>query len=40
MPSDNPKLIIFDDGCGMDEYEIEEAMRYGSKNPLEKKERK
>ena len=37
MPSDNPKLIIFDDGCGMDEYEIEEAMRYGSKNPLEKR---
>lgn len=37
IPSDNPKLIIFDDGHGMDEYEIEEAMRYGSKNPLEKR---
>lgn len=34
-PSDNPKLIILDDGCGMDDYELQEAMRYGSKNPLE-----
>ncbi|MGL5755378.1 MAG: ATP-binding protein [Paraclostridium sp.] len=34
-PVEDPYLIIFDDGHGMDEYEIEEAMRYGSKNPLE-----
>lgn len=36
-PIEDPYLIIFDDGDGMDEYEIEEAMRYGSKNPLEKR---
>lgn len=36
-PLDNPYVIIFDNGCGMDEYEIEEAMRYGSKNPLDKR---
>ena len=36
-PSDDPYVIIFDNGCGMDEYEIEEAMRYGSKNPLDKR---
>lgn len=36
-PSENPYLIIFDDGKGMSEKEIEEAMRYGSKNPLEKR---
>lgn len=33
----NPYIIIFDNGCGMDKNEIEEAMRYGSKNPLEKR---
>lgn len=38
LPSENPQLIIFDDGHGMDENEIEEAMRYGSKNPLEKRD--
>lgn len=37
-PSDNPYLIVFDDGNGMSENEIEEAMRYGSKNPLEKRD--
>lgn len=36
-PGDNPYLIIFDDGHGMSDTEIEEAMRYGSKNPLEKR---
>ena len=36
-PGENPQLIILDDGHGMDELEIEEAMRYGSKNPLEKR---
>ena len=32
-----PYLMIFDDGCGMNEQELFEAMRYGSKNPLEKR---
>ncbi|WP_415990921.1 ATP-binding protein [Intestinibacter bartlettii] len=36
-PEENPYLIIFDNGIGMNEKEIEEAMRYGSKNPLEKR---
>lgn len=30
-----PQLIIFDNGCGMDENKLEEALRYGSKNPTE-----
>lgn len=33
-PGINPKLIIFDNGCGMNEKELEEALRYGSKNPI------
>lgn len=33
-----PYVIIFDNGCGMNKSELEEAMRYGSKNPLEKRE--
>lgn len=33
-----PYIIIFDNGCGMNRSELEEAMRYGSKNPLEKRE--
>ena len=36
-PSLNPTLIIFDDGCGMDQGELYEAMRYGSSNPLEER---
>lgn len=36
-PNENPYLIIFDNGTGMDAKEIEEAMRYGSKNPLDKR---
>lgn len=36
-PSINPKLIIFDNGCGMDEKKLEEALRYGSKNPMEER---
>lgn len=32
-----PYIIIFDNGCGMNKSELEEAMRYGSKNPLEKR---
>lgn len=34
-PSENPALIILDDGEGMDKEELYEAMRYGSQNPLE-----
>ncbi len=36
-PSTNPSLIILDDGFGMDKHELYEAMRYGSKNPLDKR---
>lgn len=28
-----PFLSIFDDGCGMDDEELKQAMTYGSKNP-------
>ena len=31
------KIEILDNGCGMDEKELIEAMRLGSKNPLEKR---
>lgn len=34
-----PYIIIVDDGHGMSENEIEEAMRYGCKNPLDKREK-
>lgn len=34
-PSIDPFMIIFDDGCGMTNSELYEAMRYGSSNPLE-----
>lgn len=37
-PSDDPKLIIFDNGYGMNEQELEEALRYGSRNPLDKRD--
>jgi hypothetical protein len=30
---DNPYISISDDGCGMDDAELLNAMRYGSKNP-------
>ncbi len=36
-PSDNPQLIIFDDGNGMDAITLEEALRFGSRGPLEKR---
>ena len=36
-PGTNPWLVILDDGCGMSENELYEAMRYGSTNPLEKR---
>lgn len=34
-PSDDPQLIIFDDGNGMDASALEEALRFGSRGPLE-----
>lgn len=37
-PSDNPSLIIFDDGCGMSASQLYEAMRYGSSNPLDERD--
>lgn len=38
-PIDNPYLIILDNGFGMNSGELEEALRYGAKNPLEKREK-
>ena len=37
-PNFNPYLIIFDNGCSMTKNELEEALRYGARNPLEKRE--
>jgi hypothetical protein len=37
-PIDEPYLIILDNGYGMNSEELEEALRYGAKNPLEKRE--
>lgn len=37
IPSEKPTLMILDDGDGMTALELEEAMRYGSRNPLEKR---
>lgn len=37
-PSADPWLIIFDNGCGMSKDELYEAMRYGSKNPLDERQ--
>jgi hypothetical protein len=34
-PSDDPQLIIFDDGHGMDAATLEEALRFGSRGPGE-----
>lgn len=34
-PGNDPYIIILDNGNGMTNIEIEEAMRYGSRNPLE-----
>lgn len=36
-PSMDPEMIIFDDGCGMTQDELYEAMRYGSSNPLDER---
>lgn len=33
-PSDDPQLIIFDDGNGMNSGALEEALRFGSRGPL------
>ncbi|ERS86885.1 hypothetical protein Q667_15975 [Marinobacter sp. C1S70] len=35
--SEEPTIIIADDGCGMPEAELIEAMRLGSKNPADKR---
>jgi len=35
-----PWLAIIDDGCGMDSDELTNAMRLGSKNPLEERDKK
>ena len=40
LPSLNPELVIIDNGTGMSRKELEEAMRYGSKNPLESRDPK
>lgn len=37
LPSDNPYLIILDNGFGMTNNELELALRFGSKNPLEER---
>ena len=34
-PSDDPQLILFDDGLGMDAANLEEALRFGSRGPKE-----
>lgn len=34
-PSNDPQLIIFDDGEGMDSSTLEEALRFGSRGPSE-----
>lgn len=38
IPSEEPYIIIFDNGNGMNKIELEEAMRLGSKNPNEVRE--
>lgn len=35
LPDEKPTLMILDNGMGMTSMELEEAMRYGSRNPLE-----
>jgi hypothetical protein len=37
IPNDDPYLIILDDGFGMTNLELELAMKFGSKNPLEQR---
>ncbi len=38
LPSENPYLIILDNGYGMTNQELEAALKFGSKNPLEERE--
>lgn len=38
IPNEEPYIIIFDNGNGMNKVELEEAMRLGSKNPNEVRE--
>ena len=38
--ADEPSLALVDDGCGMTEAELVEAMRLGSKNPTDRREAK
>jgi hypothetical protein len=40
FPVGDSYIAILDDGCGMTANELETAMRYGSKNPNEKREAK
>lgn len=37
LPSENPYLIILDNGHGMTNTELEHALKFGSKNPLEER---
>lgn len=37
-PEDNPHLIILDDGHGMSNDELELALKFGSRNPLEQRD--
>lgn len=37
LPSDEPYLILLDDGCGMTSDELENALKFGSKSPLEER---
>ncbi|PZF75839.1 ATP-binding protein [Aestuariivirga litoralis] len=37
--AEEPWIALADDGCGMEESELVEAMRLGSKNPLDKRNR-
>lgn len=37
-PSADPWMVILDNGCGMSKDELYEAMRYGSKSPLDKRD--
>jgi hypothetical protein len=36
--SDSPRIAILDDGCGMTETQLQDAMRPGSRSPLESRE--
>ncbi len=40
FPVDDPYLAIIDDGCGMNDEEITQAMQYGSTNPLDERSKK